>query len=52
MIAAGANRLGTSSGVKLVDCLGGGELKLEELLAGTSAHEGHCKTGNCSTEPY
>jgi deoxyribose-phosphate aldolase len=52
MIAAGATRLGTSSGVKLVDCLGSGDMKLDELLAGAHQHGATCKTGSCKTEAY
>ena len=49
MIAAGANRLGTSSGVKLVDCLGAGPMPLAELLSAPDKHEGVCKSGSCET---
>jgi deoxyribose-phosphate aldolase len=49
MIAAGATRLGTSSGVKLVDCLGPGPLPLADLLAAPEKHELVCRTGNCET---
>ena len=49
MIAAGANRLGTSSGVKLVDCLGAGPMPLADLLASPDKHEGVCKSGSCET---
>jgi deoxyribose-phosphate aldolase len=52
MIAAGANRLGTSSGVKLVDCLGNGPVTREELVAGAPKHEAHCRTGGCTTGSY
>ncbi len=47
MIRAGANRLGTSSGVGLVDCLGSGPLALEALLADVDGHERVCRTGEC-----
>ena len=47
MIRAGANRLGTSSGVGLVDCLGSGPLALEALLGDVDGHERVCKTGAC-----
>ncbi|MSR06395.1 MAG: deoxyribose-phosphate aldolase [Gemmatimonadetes bacterium] len=49
MIAAGASRLGTSSGVKLVDCLGAGPMPLADLLASPDKHEASCKSGNCET---
>jgi len=49
MIAAGANRLGTSSGVKLVDCLGSGPMALADLLAAPERHEHVCKSGSCET---
>ncbi|MBI4502083.1 MAG: deoxyribose-phosphate aldolase [Gemmatimonadetes bacterium] len=52
MIAAGATRLGTSSGVKLVDCLGDREMGLDELLAGADGHGASCKTKGCKTEAY
>lgn len=47
MIAAGANRIGTSSGVRFVDCLGAGPLPLSDLLAAPDRHEAVCKTGDC-----
>lgn len=47
MIAAGANRIGTSSGVRFVDCLGTGPLPLSDLLTGPDRHEAVCKTGDC-----
>ncbi len=47
MIAAGANRLGTSSGVKLIECIGSGPVMLKELLADPDSHERVCLTGNC-----
>jgi deoxyribose-phosphate aldolase len=50
MIAAGATRLGTSSGVKLVDCLGSGDTKLEDLLAGAEKHGHTCQTGGCKSD--
>ena len=49
MIAAGANRLGTSSGVKLVDCLGRGPMPLAELLAAPDQHDRVCTSGSCET---
>jgi deoxyribose-phosphate aldolase len=47
MIAAGANRLGTSSGVGLVTCLGPGPLPLAELLKQPQAHAAGCTSGSC-----
>jgi deoxyribose-phosphate aldolase len=47
MIAAGANRLGTSSGVKLIECIGSGPVMLKELLSDPDSHERVCLTGNC-----
>lgn len=49
MIAAGATRIGTSSGVAMTECLGRGPVPLRELLSG--AHGGSCTTGNCAHEP-
>lgn len=42
MIANGATRIGTSSGLAMVRCLGGGSLQLTELLALAERHVGHC----------
>ena len=47
MIAAGASRLGTSSGVKLVQCIGSGPVLLAELLADPESHERVCLMGDC-----
>jgi deoxyribose-phosphate aldolase len=47
MIAAGANRLGTSSGVAFVTCLGPGPLPLAELLKQPHAHAAACTSGAC-----
>lgn len=57
MIAAGANRIGTSSGVGMAQCLGPGPLPLAELLADPTAHSHACTSGNCasaggSAQPY
>jgi deoxyribose-phosphate aldolase len=49
MIAAGATRLGTSSGTKLVACLGRGPLPLADLLAAPEKHESGCQTGACES---
>jgi deoxyribose-phosphate aldolase len=47
MIAAGANRIGTSSGVAFVTCLGPGPLPLAELLKAPHAHGAVCTSGSC-----
>jgi deoxyribose-phosphate aldolase len=49
MIAAGANRIGTSSGVAFVECMGRGPLPLEELLAAPERHAAVCTSGGCGT---
>ncbi|HJU90878.1 MAG TPA: deoxyribose-phosphate aldolase [Gemmatimonadaceae bacterium] len=51
MIAAGASRIGTSSGVAMTQCLGPGPLPLAELLAAPHAHGVRCTSGQCSSEP-
>ena len=48
MLAAGASRIGTSSGVALATCLGPEPLPLAELLANPERHAGICRT---SREP-
>jgi deoxyribose-phosphate aldolase len=48
MIGAGASRIGTSSGVAFVDCLGPAPLSLAELLAKPEAHGATCKSGACA----
>jgi len=50
MIAAGATRLGTSSGVKLVDCMGNDPL--HALLAEPGKHRENCQTGSCEGDAY
>jgi len=56
MIAAGASRIGTSSGVGMVSCLGPGPLSLAELLAQPHAHAPVCTSGSCAPagggQPY
>ena len=49
MIANGATRIGTSSGVAMAACLGRGPLPMRELLASPETHAGHCTTGTCAT---
>jgi len=49
MIGAGANRIGTSSGVGMAQCLGPGPLALEELLRNPDAHAHACTSGSCGT---
>jgi deoxyribose-phosphate aldolase len=48
MIANGATRIGTSSGVAMTECLGRGPLPMRELLASPHAHSGHCSSGLCA----
>jgi deoxyribose-phosphate aldolase len=48
MIANGATRIGTSSGVAMTECLGRGPLPMRELLASPHAHGSHCSSGVCA----
>ena len=50
MIANGATRIGTSSGVAMAACLGRGPLPMRELLASPHEHDAACKSGVCSRE--
>ncbi|MGI9076253.1 MAG: deoxyribose-phosphate aldolase [Gemmatimonadaceae bacterium] len=57
MIASGATRIGTSSGVAMAECLGRGPLPLRELLSGPQGHVGQCTAGSCGpaeavAQPY
>jgi deoxyribose-phosphate aldolase len=55
MIAAGASRIGTSSGVGMVSCMGPGPLPLAELLKQPHAHAARCTSGTCApagAQPY
>jgi len=55
MVAAGANRIGTSSGVGFVTCLGPGPVSFRELLANPHAHAASCSSGTCKPpggQPY
>jgi len=56
MIGAGASRIGTSSGVSFVGCLGPAPLSLAELLAQPGAHAASCRSGSCAVpaggQPY
>jgi deoxyribose-phosphate aldolase len=56
MIGAGASRIGTSSGVAFVGCLGPEPLSLAELLRQPEAHAGACRSGTCAVpaggQPY
>jgi deoxyribose-phosphate aldolase len=57
MVAAGANRIGTSSGVGMVTCLGPGPLPLAELLKAPQNRASVCTCGTCAcggggTQPY
>ena len=47
VIAAGANRIGTSSGVSFVECLGPGPMPLADLLDNVDRHELSCRMGEC-----
>jgi deoxyribose-phosphate aldolase len=47
MLAAGANRLGTSSGVAFVRCIGPGPVSFAELLADPRAHATSCASAAC-----
>lgn len=56
MIGAGASRIGTSSGVSFVGCLGPEPLSLAELLKQPEAHAASCRSGTCAVpaggQPY
>ncbi|HVO35651.1 MAG TPA: deoxyribose-phosphate aldolase [Gemmatimonadales bacterium] len=56
MIGAGASRIGTSSGVSFVGCLGPEPLSLAELLKRPEAHAPSCRSGGCAVpaggQPY
>jgi len=57
MIAARANRIGTSSGVGMVTCLGPGPLPLAELLRAPHSRASVCTCGTCpcgggGNQPY
>ena len=47
MIANGATRIGTSSGVAMSQCLGRGPLPMRELLASPHVHSERCVSGAC-----
>ena len=49
MIANGATRIGTSSGVAMAQCLGRGPLPMQELLASPHVHEGRCTSAACAS---
>jgi len=49
MIANGATRIGTSSGVAMAQCLGRGPLPMRELLASPHLHQERCASGACLT---
>jgi deoxyribose-phosphate aldolase len=49
MIANGATRIGTSSGVAMAQCLGRGPLPMQELLASPQLHADRCASGTCGT---
>ena len=48
MIAAGASRIGTSSGVTFVGCHGPAPLSLAELPRQPEAHAATCRSGSCA----
>ena len=48
MIASGATRIGTSSGVAMARCLARGRVSMRELLGSPDAHAGHCTSGTCA----
>jgi len=49
MLAAGASRIGTSSGVRIASCLG--ETPVSRLVADAAAHAVECTTSNRSPTP-
>lgn len=49
MIANGATRIGTSSGVAMAQCLGRGPLPMRELLASPQVHADRCASGACTS---
>jgi deoxyribose-phosphate aldolase len=49
LIANGATRIGTSSGVAMAQCLGRGPLPMRELLASPQMHADRCASGACAT---
>jgi deoxyribose-phosphate aldolase len=49
MIANGATRIGTSSGVAMAQCLGRGPLPMRELLASPQTHTERCASAACAT---
>jgi deoxyribose-phosphate aldolase len=51
MIAAGATRIGTSSGVAMAKCMGPGPLPLGELLSSPHEHMTKCVTCTHAPEP-
>ena len=51
MIAAGATRIGTSSGVAMAKCLGAGPMPIRDLLTSPHVHAEQCATGSCAPEP-
>jgi deoxyribose-phosphate aldolase len=49
MIASGATRIGTSSGVAMSECLGPGPLPVADLLSLADRHGGRCASGVCDS---
>jgi deoxyribose-phosphate aldolase len=51
MIASGATRIGTSSGVSMAECLGQGPLPLAEMLSLAESHGSSCATCHAPSRP-
>ena len=51
MIANGATRIGTSSGVSMAECLGRGPLPVHELISMAESHNATCATCRVSGQP-
>jgi deoxyribose-phosphate aldolase len=49
MIASGATRIGTSSGVAMAQCLGPGPLAVHDLLSLADQHAAGCAAGHCAS---
>lgn len=50
MIAAGASRIGTSSGVGFINCIGAGPMPLADLLRDPTRHGPACRGGLCEAQ--
>ncbi len=51
MIASGATRIGTSSGVSMAACLGQGPLPISEILSLAESHGSSCATCHAPSKP-